>query len=185
VTSVFPDIEERDAPTVVPAFDPPGAPPDAVDPSRLVREGFAGDGWFRYVAGDGSFALIGPGRPEQQVSARGGRYTFRVDDVTLVAEVGSARGLGNVTGRLRLERATAFFLDDLGAIERARRWSVDRDDVVLEVDARRGDTRFRIRTFGAGRRIFRAYALWERALSANGGLAVERFLDGLQAEGAE
>jgi len=187
-------------PTVVPDFDGDGggrsepvSVPDPADPAvidrpfRVVRAGPAPGapaGWSRYVAGDGSFALVGPGRPDTDLSRRGARYTFDAAPITLTAEVASARGLDRA-GRPRLERATALFLDDLGAIEQGRRWTGFGDDVVLDVDARRGQDKFRIRTFADGRRIFRAYALWAGALGAEDEAMVETFLAGLETDGRQ
>jgi hypothetical protein len=183
--SVVPDVGGDGGggsePVAVPG--PTGTPtPDR--PFRVVRDGRAPGapaGWFRYVAGDGAFALIGPGRPDTDVTRGGGRYTFDAAPLTLTADVLSARGLGR-PGRPRLERATAVFLDDLSAIEQGRRWSGFGDDVVLHMDARRGDDKLRIRTFSDGRRILRAYALWAGALAADEEAIVETFLAGLETD---
>ena len=150
---------------------------------RIVRDGPAEGspaGWFRYVAEDGSFSLIGPGRPQQGVSSRASRSTFRAPGVVLVAEVEMlGGGSGARRPRPALDRETAIFLDDLGALEQARRWTGFGQDLRLDVDARRGDTRFRIRTFVSQRRLFRASAEWDGQPSPALTAIVEAFLGGL------
>ena len=181
--ALFPDPDDGGAQPPAPAFG--SGVPDAPDPFRTLRLARAGratpapQGWFRYAPADGAFSVAGPGRPEQDVSERAGRYVFRGEGVDLTADVRRVRASNAQQVRAVLERETAIFLDDLGAIEQARRWSGSGADVVLEVDARRGDAKFRIRTLVAPRLLLRASAGWEGTLSAERAEAVEAFLRGL------
>lgn len=180
--NVFPDLDEPDVEPAPPAAGP--APSDGstvVRAFRVARDGPAEGsppGWFRYVAEDGSFSMIGPGRPDQDVSPRAGRSTFRAPGVVLVAEV-EMMSAGSRRPRSALDRETAIFLDDLGALEQARRWTGFGEDLRLDVDARRGDTRFRIVTFVTQRRLFRASAAWDGQPDPALTATVEAFVGGL------
>ncbi len=186
--NVFPDTDERAGPRSAPVVDRP-TEPNVRRSFRIARDGPApasAPGWFRYVAVDGSFSLIGPGRPTQEVSSRSGVFTFRnAAGVVFVAE---ARALGGGGGAERpravLDRQTAIFLDDLGALEQTRRWGGFGQDLQLEVDARRGDAWFTIRTFVSRRTLYRAYA--ERRGPADPGVSsqIDDFVMGLVPRGS-
>ena len=174
----FPDPDDV-GPDIGPASPVPGGSP-AAPGFRVERAGPAPDGpdgWSAFLAPGGMFTMLGPGRPEQRVSGRGGTYTFGpVSGVTFVAEVRRTR---EPSGRSLLERETALFLDDLGAIERSRRWTQDAGTLVLDVDARRADTRVRIRTFVDRRLLYRASVTW-KGPSADA-TSIDAFLLGLAA----
>jgi hypothetical protein len=181
--NVFPDTDETAGPRSVPVVDRP-TEPDVRRSFRITRDGPAATsapGWFRYVAADGSFSLIGPGRPTQEVSSRAGVFTFRnAAGIVFVAEVRAlGGGAGTERPRAVLDRQTAIFLDDLGALEQTRRWGGFGPDLRLEVDARRGDAWFTIRTFVSRRTLYRAYA--ERRGPADPGVSsqIDAFVMGL------
>jgi hypothetical protein len=183
VVNVFPDTDERDGPRSVPVVDRSGEP-DVRRSFRIARDGPApgsAPGWFTYVAADGSFSVIGPGRPTQDVSSRSGVFTFRnAAGVVFVAEV---RPLGGGSGATRpravLDRQTAIFLDDLGVLEQARRWGGFGRELRLDVDARRGDAWFTIRTFVSGRTLYRASAERRGPADPDDSSQIDAFLAGL------
>jgi hypothetical protein len=181
--NVFPDTDERDGPRSVPVVDRP-VEPDVRRSFRIARAGPArasAPGWFRYVAADGSFSLVGPGRPTQEVSSRSGVFTFRnAAGIGFVAEVRALGGSADTERpRAVLDRQTAIFLDDLGALEQTRRWGGFGQNLRLEVDAKRGDAWFTIRTFVSRRTLYRAYA--ERRGPADPGVSseIDAFVMGL------
>jgi hypothetical protein len=186
VINVFPDTDERRGQRSAPLEAP--AEPEVRRSFRITRDGPApatAPGWFRYVAADGSFSLIGPGRPTQAVSSRSGVFTFRnAAGVVFVAEV---RSLGGGSGAKRpraiLDRETAILLDDLGVLEHERRWSGFGQELRLEVEARRADRWFSIWTFVNQRRLYRAYA--ERRGDAEPGVSsdIDAFVMGLVPRG--
>ena len=181
--NAVPDLEGNDGASTPVSGPDPSDVPATVRPFRLLRDGPADGGpagWFRYVAADGSFSAIGPGRPDQRDTRRGSVSTFRSSGIELVVEVAVSRNLQAAPARARLERSSAFLLHDLGAIEQARRWTREGDVVVLDVEARGAEMKFRIRSFVAERRQLTAWASWTGTLAAADADAVSSFLAGVR-----
>jgi hypothetical protein len=115
------------------------------------------------------------------VSSRSGVFTFRnAAGIGFVAEVRALGGSADTERpRAVLDRQTAIFLDDLGALEQTGRWGGFGQNLRLEVDAKRGDAWFTIRTFVSRRTLYRAYA--ERRGPADPGVLseIDAFVMGL------
>ncbi len=156
--------------------------PGKDDRLKLVRSGTdpaLPAAWSTYRASDGTFGAVGPNAFEREERGRTIAFVFEpVGPIAdLVLEVRALRGSSST--RPALERVTAIFLDDLAAVEVARTWTTAGDGTELEVDARRGDRAYTIRTLAGHRRLYRIWASYPVRVGEDRLLPVRLFLDGL------